>query len=61
VISDAVRNDPEVADLLEDEGYLSQRFASALKGFDDAGHFDLWRVSLAEVKLGTQTVNQVAP
>ena len=60
VISDTVRSDPEVAELLEDEGYRSQRFASALKGFDDARHFDLWRVSLAAVKLDTQTVNQLA-
>jgi class 3 adenylate cyclase len=48
VISDAVRADPEVAELLEehDSDYVSEPFAAALKGFD-AGHFELWRVSLA--------------
>jgi len=45
VISDAVRSDPEVAELLEEEGYLTAPFASALKGFDEAGHFELWRVA----------------
>jgi class 3 adenylate cyclase len=48
VISDAVRTDPEVAELLEahDGDFAAERFAAALKGFD-AGHFELWRVSLA--------------
>jgi class 3 adenylate cyclase len=48
VISDAVRCDPEVVELLEaaETSLASERFAAALKGFD-AGHFELWRVSLA--------------
>jgi class 3 adenylate cyclase len=48
VISDAVRTDPEVAELLEahDSDFASEPFAAALKGFD-TGHFELWRVSLA--------------
>jgi class 3 adenylate cyclase len=48
VISDAVRTDPEVAELLEehDSDFVSEPFAASLKGFD-AGRFELCRVSLA--------------
>jgi class 3 adenylate cyclase len=46
VISDVVRDDPEVAELLGSpaSGLRAERFAAPLKGFDD-GEFGLWRVS----------------
>jgi class 3 adenylate cyclase len=46
VISDVVRNDPEVAELLGSTAseLQAERFASPLKGFDD-GEFGLWRIS----------------
>ncbi|MDX6710923.1 MAG: hypothetical protein QOH96_1939 [Blastocatellia bacterium] len=46
IISDSVREDPEVQELLmsADEGFTTIPFSVKLKGFED-DHFDLWRVS----------------
>jgi class 3 adenylate cyclase len=47
IISDAVRTDPEVADLLaETDGLKTEPFATQLKGF--SVDFNLWRVAAAE-------------
>jgi adenylate cyclase len=60
IISDMVRTDPEVAEMLNDpdSGFVSEPFAANLKGFD-AGHFELWRVGLAGVQLDTQSLKRV--
>lgn len=44
IISDAIRGDPEVEELLSDGSLVLERFESRLKGFDDE-QFDLWRVA----------------
>jgi class 3 adenylate cyclase len=59
VISDAVRADPEVAELLSDSACFVESFAATLKGYDDSA-FELWRVGLAvsEVEWGAQTLKR---
>jgi class 3 adenylate cyclase len=43
IISDAVRQDPEVAEFLLDDRLVVERFEAQLRGFDKE-RFHLWRV-----------------
>jgi class 3 adenylate cyclase len=54
VISDAIRHDPEVADLLSAPGSqpTAERFESRLRGFDEE-RFDLWRVRRSPASVRT--------
>ncbi len=58
IISDAVRNDPEVAALLEDE-LVVRRFESRLRGFDEE-RFYLWRVEHSETAARTPPASSEA-
>lgn len=53
IISEAVRDDPEVRDLLEQSNsYTTEPFAAQLKGFTD--QHTLWRVALSETRVEAQ-------